>query len=123
MLGGCTPQNTLTEKHLCYINICDFCRGDNPQSKTITTEIMAGNITNVQNIVEWAKNDMVWVSKRTLNSYESDWQTGDFIFHTAGMIAKRRKKMLPIWFEKSLGYNHLEREEVLAVHNFSSNML
>lgn len=112
MIGGCAPQNTTKEKLDCYKSV-DYWQSN----AQIVSEIRSGSISSVP-ISSWARRDIHWIPQNAINSYSYTWKAGDFIFHCAGPD-KRIIQTPSKWLDKSLDYNHIVLEELVAEHNFT----
>ena len=114
MVGGCHPRDSLQRKKDCYDSV-DFWGKD----RRIVSEIKAGNISSVP-VALWARQEMHWLPKRSLNSTFNDWEKGVFILHA---VLKKKGPLVLKYFKKSLEFHEINAEDLLSDHNFTQDLL
>mmetsp|Transcript_21079 Transcript_21079/g.58389 ORF Transcript_21079/g.58389 Transcript_21079/m.58389 type:complete len:428 (-) Transcript_21079:414-1697(-) len=124
MLGGCWPNNTAKEKAQCYEKV-DFFPRKTRGSKTVrkqmhvARQIARADISSVQNLANWSIESIHWIDKRRINSYSTDYQNGDFLFHAAGSRCKT--SLIHQKFQDSIEVNHLNVVDLVGQSLLDSN--
>ena len=116
MIGGCIPNNTLAEKKSCYRKVDEGYYNNQFAKKLQVADTKA--IYSV--VAPWARRDIAWVPKTTMNSYHYDFQPHHFIFHAAGAKPEKKLSLMLDVFSQSLRRNNLTQEYIFELVNTSN---
>jgi hypothetical protein len=92
----------------------------------ITMEIERANTDVIDPLIApWARDAMLWVPHRTMNSYPRDYEAGDFILHAASGFLRdwTLRNHIREKFLQSLELNNIITEDELFQHIKLSNSL